>query len=289
MRLKLLLYFLLLSPFTFGQGLNVDKVYDFSPSKLTRSEQEKKGSALDEFWNRVKSDTTKYLPLLRTELIATTHHPFFYYDGAALLLSVSKKVNDKVLAAKAIAKCDIADIEPQDYVTTINGLSNDGINVTSAAVKILQDTSFKFFLPQHAMYFTQGDCLAYMLLPQTQRLYVDTLVSLFKGVDPKAQKSIITTLWLVYSCKGDSLIKASAGDNSLEKEVSKFATNTIKASDLDDQTKLYLKKIDKAELAELRKKSLQRFSDEALDELTISTLWLRKNENWETIYVLGLK
>lgn len=279
MQIRLLIIFSLLASFTFGQTLNVDKIYDFSPSKLTKSEQEKKVPELDGLWNRVKSDTTKYLPLLRYDLNAPNHNPYFYYDGAALLLSLSNSYNDKTIAAGAIAKCDLTDIDCKEYVTTLNRLSNDGINVTKAAVKILHDTSFSFFIPQHVMYFRQGDCLTYMLLPQKQDFYVDTLISLFKSVNTNSQKSILYTFWFTYSCKGDSLINSAMNDKTLSKEVSKYARELMKSPDLSDEIKEQIKLMDANKIEGIRKESLQRFSDEAFDELMISAIAKRKYTN----------
>jgi hypothetical protein len=279
MQIRLLIIFSLLTSFTFGQSLDVDKIYDFSPSKLTKSEQEKKVPELDGLWNKVKSDTTKYLPLLRNDLNAPNHNPYFYYDGAALLLSLSNNDNDKTVAASAIAKCDLTDIDRKEYVTTLNRLSNDGINVTKAAVEILKDTSFSFFLPQHVMYFRQGDCLTYMLLPQKKEFYVDTLISLFKSVNTNSQKSILYTFWFAYSCKGDSLINAAINDKTLSKEVSKYAKELMKSPDLSNEIKEQIKSMDANQIDEFRKESLQHFSDEALDELMITTLALRKDTN----------
>lgn len=271
--------FLLTTSFAFGQSLDIDNIYNFSPSKLTKSEQEKKVPALDGLWNNVKSDTTKYLPLLRNDLNAPNHNPFFYYDGSILLLSLSKTDNDKTIAANAIAKCDLADINPKGYVTTLNNLSNAGINVTKAAVRILNDTSFTFFLPQHVMYFRQGECLTYMLLPQKREFYVDTLISMFKSVNKNSQKSILYTFWYAYTCKGDSLISANIQDRAISQEVSTFAKELMKSSKLTDEIKERIKEIGNNQMDELRKKALQRFSDEALYELMTSTIALRNNVN----------
>ncbi len=269
--------FLLSTSFAFGQSLDIDNIYNFSPSKLTRSEQEKKAPALDGLWNDVKSDTTKYLPLLRNELTAPNHNPFFYYDGAMLLLSLSKTDNDKTVAANAIAKCDLADIDQKGYVTTLNELSNAGINVTKAAVRILDDTSFAFFVPQHVMYFRQGECLTYMLLPQKREFYEDTLISMFKSVNQNSQKSILYTFWYAYTCKGDSLINAVIQDRTISKEVSTFAKELMKPPRLTHDIKKQINEISKTGVDEFRRNALQRFSDEALDDLIISTLALRKN------------
>jgi hypothetical protein len=50
---------------SFCQSLSaeVDNIYNFSPNKLTRSEQEGKIKYLDEFWNKVKFDSSLYLGL----------------------------------------------------------------------------------------------------------------------------------------------------------------------------------------------------------------------------------
>jgi hypothetical protein len=279
MQIRLLIIFSLLSSITFGQTLNVDKIYDFSPSKLTSAEQEKKVPKLDGLWKKVKADTTKYLPLLRNDLNSPNHNPYFYYDGAALLLSLTKNDYDNTIAASAIAKCDLADIEPKEYVKTLNRLANDGIDVTKASVKILNDTSFFFFLPQHVMYFRQDNCLTYMLLPQKKEFYVDTLISLFKSVNPNAQKSILYTFWIAYTCKGDSLINDAMDDKTLSKEVSKYAKELMKSPDLSSEIKKQINSMEANQIEEVRKESLRRFSDEALDDLMISTLALRKNTN----------
>ena len=196
-----------------------------------------------------------------------------------LLLSLTKNDDPKTITANAISKRDFTEINQKEYVTTLNRLSNDGINVTKAAVKILNDTSFTFFLPQHAMYFRQDDCLSYMLLPQKKELDVDTLVSLFKSVNPNSQKSILYTLWFAYTCKGDSLINAVIDDKTLNKEVSKYAEELVKSPDLSNEIKVQVKALDKNQADEFRKRALKRFSDEALDELMISTLALRNDTN----------
>ena len=88
----------------FGQNLSseIDDIYNFQPSKLSDKEQESKFPALDKFWNKVKSDTSHYLPQLRFELRQAGHNPFFYYDGSGLLMSLSETKSDKDLAVQAI-------------------------------------------------------------------------------------------------------------------------------------------------------------------------------------------
>ena len=72
----------------FSQSLHDDikQVYDFSPGKLTREEQNKKIPQMDDFWKKVKADTAKYLPELRAELQIESNPKFFYFEGGQLLL-----------------------------------------------------------------------------------------------------------------------------------------------------------------------------------------------------------
>lgn len=281
MKLITTFFFALISTLAFGQTLSneIDSIYTFKPSKLSSKEQESKLPALDKFWDKVKSDTTKYLPQLRYELKQTRHNPFFYYDGSALLLTLSQSFSDKNLAAQAIAKCDLDDISQKIYVTTLNKLAHEGLDVTKAAVKILSDDKFSFFIPQHAMTFNQGYCLTYMLLPQISNSYVDTLISIFPKVSITAKKSIITTLWFVYSCKGDEFIKSVITNQIADMEVREYAKKIMSYTKLTKDQKDYLKIVGKENIGDLRLMSLQRFSDEAIGELEMTTRVLRNEQN----------
>lgn len=266
---------------TYGQDFSkkVDEIYSFKPSKLTKKEQEKKIPALDKLWNDVKKDTLNLLPLLRKELKTDGHNSFFYYDGASLLLSLTDNKSDKELAVEAMSKTDIADIDRKIYVKTLNRLANEGIVVTKAAIKILADENYSFFVVQHVLTFNQGYCLTYMLVPQTDKSYVDTLVSIFSSLKPKSQIAVITTLWFEYSCKGDSLLRAIQTDKNFDKEVREYATKILGYSTLTKDQEEFIKVIGKTELGQVRTSSLQRFSDEAIEELDMTTRLMRKENN----------
>lgn len=280
--MRLIIIFISIISWTtsFGQNLKdeVDNLYNFKPSKLTKKEQETKVPALDNFWNKIKNDTTTFLPLLRNELNAIGHNPYFYYDGASLLLSLTNTKEDKTIVSNAISKCDISDISRKIYVKTLNSLANDGINVTNAAIKILEDENYSFFIAEHVLTFNQGYCLTYMLVPQKDKSYIDTLVSIFKDLKPTSQISVITTLWFEYSCKGDSLLKVITTDKRLEKSVREYAKQILSYNLSKDQQD-YLKTLEKPQIESIRKLSLQRFSDEAIEELDMTTRLMRKENN----------
>jgi len=271
----------LFSTFVFGQSFpeEIDNIYNFQPSKLTDKEQELKMPTLDKFWDKVKSDTSQYLPKLRIELQKNGHNPFFYYDGSGLLLSLTSDRTDKKVAIEAITKCDLNDISQKIYVKTLNGLANEGFDVTETAIKILYVDSFSFFIPQHAMTFNQGYCLTYMLLPQQTTNYVDKLTAIFRSLKPASQKSIITTLWFAYTCKGDLFLNSIMTDNSLDKEVSEYAKKIMGYTKLGKDQEEYIKAIGKDQLSNLRIDALKRFSDEAIGELDMTTRVQRKDNN----------
>jgi hypothetical protein len=255
-----------------SMSADIDNIYNFSPNKLTRKEQEGKIKYLDEFWNKVKSDSTLYLPQLRRELTTNTHNPYFYFDGTGLLLSISHTKADKILAAESIAKCDLKDIDQKIYVQTLNSLAFDSINISKAALKILDYPNFRFYLVQHVMYFNQDNCLAYCLLPMNDNFYIDTIINRFSTADTTGQFSILYTLWLGYSCKGDSLIHASSKNIALPKVVRDFADTLSQVNypiDNDNVGKSF------DQLIDMHKRALRRFSDEGVSDLMASTMAMR--------------
>lgn len=257
---------------------SIDSIYNFKPGKLTDKEQEGYLPALDRFWGMVKGDTTKFLPLLRFELSQAGHNPFFYYDGSGLLLSLSGASSDKELAVQSIAKCDLDDISRKFYVMTLNQLAQENIDVTPAAIRILYDEKYSFFIPEHAMTFNQGYCLTYMLLPLTSVVYIDTLIKNFSSFNTTAKKSIITTLWFAYSCKGDDFIKSVIADQAIDAEVRRYAKQMMSSGKLSKEHKSYLSVIGKENMDEMRRNSLQRFSDEAIGDLDLTTRVMRSEQ-----------
>jgi len=281
MKKTLITLFTFLTSVCFGQSLKkeIDDVYNFKPSKLSKAEQQAKFPAMDRFVDLVKSDTAKYLPQLRIELNAVGHNPYFYYDGSALLLYLSKSFADKSLIAKSLVKADLDDLNPEQYTRMLNQLANDGVDVTNAALKILTDDKYSFFLVQHVFTFDQSYSLAYALLPQSPKLYEDGLIAKFKTATPIAQKSIISVLWYAYTCKGDALINEAINDKTLKKEVIAYAKAAMAHSKLTADEIKYIESLDKAEQGKLRSASLKRFSDEAVSELDLSTKLLRRDGN----------
>ncbi|HSZ33194.1 MAG TPA: hypothetical protein VK772_07775 [Puia sp.] len=257
-------------------GDEIEKVYDFSPQLLTSDQQNEKIKPLDGFWDKVKSDTAVYLPALRLELASDNHKPYFYFDGSSLLLSLSNSTSDKALAGEAISKCDIKDINNELYVRRLNGLAFDNVDITKAAIKILDIPNYSFFLTQHVMTFSREECLAYCLLPLDSRLYVDTLLEMFYAQDSLGQETILYTLWLGYTCKGDQFIRSVMTNPRLSQSVRAGAIeiDSINRASLPAVKQLASEGTN--EIMKVRTEALKRFSDEALNDLFISNMAIRK-------------
>jgi hypothetical protein len=256
----------------------VNEVYNFTPHKMKRADQEKIFPELDKFFAKVMGDTTKYLPLLRQELEATGHFPYFYYDAAHLLMIASKHRSDKVLSAKSFTKSEVKDLDPKIYTYLISQLAREQIDVTDAALKVLQDSTFNFFVPEHAMDFSQEYCLTYMLLPLDPEIYVDKLIAYFQTTKSlKAKQSIITVLWFARSCKGDSLLNGLSDARDQPRSLVKYVRNLPDKITTDE--KEYLSGFTRGEVEELIPSALSRFSDEAIAELVLATKQLRKGQH----------
>lgn len=278
-RLTIALFFVTTST-CFTQSLNDDikQTYDFSPGKLTREEQNRKISLMDDFWNKVKSDTSKYLNELRTELQSDDNPKFFYFEGGQLLLSISKAFDDKKNVLNAILKSDLSDIDRRTFVATLNYLAKSGLNTTEAALKILDDKEFKFFIPEHSFYFNQGYCLTYSLLPANTDFYLKAVVSRFKEEkDVNAQKSIVTLLWFANTCNGNDFLKELTKDKGIDQEVADYIDDLLTRKFKKEK---YYKELDNMNYDDLVKAqiaSTNRMSDEAIYELDYITKLLRKN------------
>jgi hypothetical protein len=278
--IKLTVGLLLITTSLFSQSLHDDirQVYDFSPGKLTRDEQNKKIPQMDDFWKKVKDDTSKYLPELRTELQIEGNPKFFYFEGGQLLLSISKSVKDKQIVLDGVLKSDLADIDRRTLVSTLNYLAKSKLNTTEAALKILDDKEFQFFLPEHSFYFNQGYCLTYSLLPTNPNYYLTAMTSRFKEEkDTKTKKSIVTVLWFSNTCDGNEFLRSITTDKTLDKEVVDYTNDLLTRKLKKEEYYKELESMNFDDLVKIQVASTNRMSDEAIYELDYVTKLLRKN------------
>lgn len=256
---------------------DIKQVYDFSPGKLSREDQSEMIPLMDGFWDKVRTDTTRYLPELRKELQLEGNPKFFYFEGGQLLLSLSKAVKDKQIVLDGILKSDLNDIDRRALVSTLNYLAKSKLNTTEAALMILDDTDFRIFLPEHSFYFNQGYCLTYSLLPTNSHFYLTAMTTRFlEERNTSTKKSIITLLWFANTCAGNEFLKKIAADRTLDKEIVAYTSGLLTRRLKKER---YYKELDNMsfdDLIQAQIASTNRMSDEAIYELDYITKLLRK-------------
>jgi hypothetical protein len=241
---------------------------NFAPHSLTKEATSAKSTILDAFWTDVKANQTADLPLLREELARSDAPAFFEYDGAKLLLSLSKLRTDESIALSAIGHADLADLQLTDYFLTVHAMSVDGLNTTTAALKILEDDKFQAYIPQHALTLNQEMCLTYLLLPTEEQFYLAALEQrLFREKSVVAQKSLLSVLGDTATKQGDAAIARFAADASQPEEARAFARSIREAA--KKMTELPLVGMSTKSYAALKGEQRQLFarvSDEALSD-----------------------
>jgi hypothetical protein len=256
----------------------IHSIYNFSPGKLTREEQDKKIPLMDDFWNKVKSDTATYLKELRHELDRDDNPKFFYFDGGQLLLTLSKSKKDKELVLNGVTKCDITDIAKRNYVGTLNYLAKSGLNTTDASLKILEEKDYGFIIVEHAFNFNMSYCLTYCLLPTNPDYYVSALIDKYNAIqDIDTKKAIVTTLWFTNSCDGNGFLKKLSNDKDQNSEIIRYTNDLLTRKLKKDKYFKPLDKLDFDGLTRAQINSTNRMSDEAIHELDYITKLLRLN------------
>jgi hypothetical protein len=206
-------------------------LYAFSPHELSQPAIAAKSKSLDTFWNDVKAGGEAALEDLRKELAQPDAPPFFSYDGAKLLLSLSKSKTDRSLALVAIGRADIRDLQPHDYFLTIHSFAVDELDTTEAAFKILSDDKFQVFIPEHSLTLDQDMCLDYLLLPTKESFYLEKAERrLFVEKSVTAQKSLLSLLADTVTKSGDEAIARFAASTEQPQESRDYANEILAAT-----------------------------------------------------------
>jgi hypothetical protein len=249
----------------------VAALYSFQPHKLTDAEITAKSGELDRFWEHVKADTTDTLPLLRQELENDQNPSFFFYDGAKLLLSLSKEPSDLRLALRSLPKADLQDIQGTDYLRTVHSLARNGLDTRRAALRVLDYPDFSAIIAQHALTLGQDYCLIYMLYAQPDESFeADLSAALSTERNPRSQRSLLLALWYLVTPSSREAIASFGGRSDVSSEVASYAKALLsRTAGFNFSPKSV------ASLRAERVKVMQRpISDEALMEFDALTLKL---------------
>ena len=269
------LIFFFLTNILYSQSFHeeVQTVFNFTPSELSKEEQRKIFPKLDKFFNKVISKKTEYLQPLRDELLRNDNNPYFYFDGGILLMEISNDPSDLQLVADALVKTNLKDLVPKLYLQRLLQLSIKGVNVIDAGLHIYSDPTFQVFIVEHSLLLNQGECLKFILPRYDSELYVNKLIDIYSETDSvSTKKSIITLLYYSRSCKADSFIKSTIKNND-SKEIKALIKNILK---LEPKKR----KSEKIKYQEIRRKInnvINRISDEAVYELNQLTKELSLN------------
>lgn len=249
----------------------VSTLYSFQPHKLNRAEISAKSDELDRFWEYVKTNAARAVPLLRHELENPQNPSFFFYDGAQLLLSLSKERADLELALRSLPNVDLQDIQSTDYLRTVHFLARNGLDTRLAALRILDDPDFTAIIPQHALTLGQDYCLIYMLYAQAGVPFETELVArLSTEQKAKSQRSLLLALWYQVTPSSRATLTAFGERPDVSPEVKAYARELLSRK---SGFSLSLSSADA--LRAERSKVMQRpISDEALIEFDSLTLKL---------------
>jgi hypothetical protein len=254
----------------------IQQTYNFQPHLLSNQEITEKSAALDKFWTTAKAEMSVYAPALRQELGDFKNPPFFLYDGSMLLLSISDAPADRKIALAAMARCDLRDVQMKDYFLQVHRMATLNEDTTAAAFRVLEQPSFKVFIPQHVLTLGQDYVLIYLLLPTDQDCWLQPAIDRLKAEhDQTAQKSLLLLLWYAQTEAADQAISAFAGDANKPSLSRTYAQGLVHRKD-----KIGLKQRTQAlgstetALRQKRRERLKAVSDEALIDLDDYTMML---------------
>ncbi len=250
----------------------VVSIYSFSPHTLTAAARAEKSVQMDAFWSDVKSQPDVDLPLLRVELGDGSNPAFFFADGAGLLLSLSKEPSDETLAAVAMARTDLVDVQPLVYFYTVHQLSMAGVDTTAAALHVLDEPKFAVPVPAHAMTLRQQSALLYLLLPVDEGKWIVAARSRFAiEKDEAALKSLLALFYYAQSDDTDQIIKAAAAPGAFSDAVRKQAEQYKQDAKLALKIRTGIQGSEDA-VREDRRARLADVSDESVDDVQQMTI-----------------
>lgn len=254
-------------------------VYSFSPHALTSYQISQKSKILDSFWQKAKSQSEVYLPVLKSELVRRDAPAFLLWDGSMLLLTLSDSAENRRVALQAFARCNLLDIQPTEYFIQVHRLAALGEDSTDAAFHILSDPKFKAFIPQHSLTLGQDYALIYMLLPTDPTNWLSRAVTRV-GVetDPTAQKSLLLLLWYAQTKEADRAIADFAAAKNNLAASRKYAHGLLSRKGKAGRSASSAKQSEES-IRKARRDRMQGVSDEALidlDELTLQLISTRR-------------
>lgn len=251
------------------------KAYHLEPHAIQDKETFKAYDAeIMAVWEEASKRPDEFISALQTMLPGQDMIPYFYYDGALLLVTLQETPSNFNLAASCLVKGDPRDVRGEPHLHALIAFGSRGLDVTDAALEIL-DCDYQVYLVDHVINLGQNYCFIYAVsqLP-VDRVLAAVTKRLEKPMNPTAKASV--ALWAHYAATAaanDLLIKLAA-DLPKEKEYDYLRRLATKVKAGVTLTPDQQKRLD--ELRAIRQKTWQRLSDEALGEADEYTAEMRK-------------
>jgi hypothetical protein len=169
------------------------------------------------------------------------------------------------------------DVNDRAYLVTIQSLAAQGLNVTNAALRILDDPGFAVVPPKSFLKVAQNYSLIYALFQMPDSAFTDPCIArLETEKNDTSKKSLILALWYTSTVKGDDAIKNAWLDPSSSIEVKEYANSLLKKTQqmiLDTSSSKDIEDYDK--LKRERQEIIGTISKKALAEFDQITLKIR--------------
>lgn len=163
-------------------------------------------------WETAKARSDEFTVALRKLLPGEGMIPYFYYDGALLLVSLDPTNSNYDLAASCLVKGDPRDVRGEPHLRALIQFGQRGLDVTDAALEIL-DHDYEVFLVNHVINLGQDYCFIYAV----SQLPVDRVL---EAVTKRLERPMSDTakatvaLWAYYAATpkaNELLVKLAAG------------------------------------------------------------------------------
>ena len=123
--------------------------YNFDERKLTHKQKLAQEKPLTRFWDNVKRNRTRDLPLLRAAISNPNANPFFRYDGSNLLVTLDPSLENKRLMIGIYEVTDLDTVNPRRWMATMLELGYEGLDTSRAAARWGTDPKAHYVLPEH--------------------------------------------------------------------------------------------------------------------------------------------
>jgi hypothetical protein len=270
---------------------DIQKTYNFEPSKLSFAEQYKRAPALTALWDRYDRNPRVYREALRTALESANARELLYCDGGMLLLAKSQLAEDLDLGLRSISKCSLAEIEHTPYFYTLHTLAVRGVDTLDLQFRMLAQPRYQVYIVAHSLTLGQDYAFLYPLLVQDEAKYVLRLIERAKTEkNATAAATLIKAIWYAATPEAERALQALVSGATHSPAIRESArkaneqTRFIRSLGADDPKLNQLRELigsdagaGEAELRSKRRARMRSVSDEALIELEAYTAFLYRS------------